>query len=55
MSKRKDRLYTNYRCCPICGGKSIEVSKLKRFFRIQTVIECNNWNCNKNIIVKEIQ
>lgn len=52
MSKRKDRLYTYYRNCPICGGKNIYVWKTKRMFRKEnTYIHCVK--CSKDIQVKE--
>lgn len=41
MSKRKDRLYTAYRVCPICAGKNIFVLKSKRIFsKEKTYIHC---------------
>lgn len=52
MSKRKDRLYTHYRVCPICAGKNISVLKSKRIFQKEkTYIQCHK--CCKDIQVKE--
>lgn len=48
MAKRKDRLYTEYRCCPICGSKYITVFKYKKLFKEHTIIECHEFNCFKN-------
>lgn len=51
MSKRKDRLYTHYRVCPICAGKNIYVWKSKkRFQKEKTYIHC--YKCCKDIQVK---
>lgn len=50
MSKRKDRLYTNYRACPICVGKNIFIWKSKRtFHKEKTFIHC--CKCEKDIQV----
>lgn len=52
MSKRKDRLYTQYRHCPICGGKYICVEEIKKLFhKKRTYIHCGS--CRKYIQVKE--
>ena len=54
MSKRKDRLNTNYRYCTICGGKSILVWKTKKLFsKEKTYIRCYN-KCQKDILVKDV-
>lgn len=55
MAKRKDRLYTEYRSCPICGSKNITIFKFKRLFKEHIVVECHRFECNKNIEVKEIK
>ena len=54
MSKRKDRLNTLYRYCPICGGKSILVWETKKLFsEKKTFIRCYN-KCHKDILVKDV-
>ena len=46
MSKKKDRLNTDYRFCPYCGRKTIHVDIIKHFFRKkETFIDC--WYCYK--------
>lgn len=51
MSKRKDRLYTEYRCCPICRGRYIWIEKTKKLFhKEKTYIYCGD--CNKYIEVE---
>lgn len=49
MSKRKDRLNTSYRYCPICGHKQISVKKFGKLFP-KYCICC--WKCKSNIFVK---
>lgn len=50
MSKRKDRLYTNWRSCPICAGKNIFVWKSKKLFcKEKTYIYC--YKCEKDVQV----
>ena len=52
MSKKGDRKNTNYRYCPICGGKAISIKiKRKLFRRSNFYINC--WKCRKQIMVKE--
>ncbi|MCI9245594.1 MAG: hypothetical protein HFJ30_00330 [Clostridia bacterium] len=50
MSKRKDRAYTDYRCCPVCQSKHISVTVEKKFLKKQYYIYC--YNCNKKIKVE---
>ena len=52
MSKRKDRMNTNFRCCPMCGGKQIIVYITKKRFKEKTFIYC--YKCQKNIDVKVV-
>lgn len=52
MSKRKDRLYTEYRNCPVYGKKTIYIWKTKKIFhKEKTYIHC--YMCHKDIEVKE--
>lgn len=48
MSKKKDRLNTTYRYCPICGGKQIFIIT-KNISKKKYIYCCK---CNKNILVK---
>lgn len=50
MSKKKDRLNTTYRYCPICGKKRIIVY-IKRFIKRRYYIHCDY--CSKDIKVEE--
>lgn len=52
MSKKKDRQDTNYRYCPMCGGKQIIVYLSKKIFKYKKYIYC--YKCQKNIEIKEI-
>lgn len=49
MSKKKNRQDTNYRYCPMCGGKRIFVWIENNIFKSKTFIHC--CNCNKDIQV----
>ena len=50
MSKRKDRLYTDYRYCPICQSKCISVEIEKKFWKEKYYIYCHK--CKKKIKVE---
>ena len=52
MSKKKDRLNTHFRNCPICGGKQIYVYKRKKVMHEKAYIHC--YKCNRNVQVKDI-
>lgn len=49
MSKKKDRVDTTFRSCPICRGKNIIVHSKKRF-KEKLYIYC--YKCQKDIEVK---
>ena len=50
MSKRKDRLFEDYRNCPRCGSKAITVIEFQTLFIRKRFIECHN--CCKDTLVK---
>lgn len=50
MSKKKDRINTTFRSCPICNGKQIIVYCIKKFFKQKFFIYC--YKCHKDIEVK---
>lgn len=51
MSKKKDRLNTNYRCCPICCSKNIFVTQKRHIFKkTKTYINC--CMCRKEVEVR---
>lgn len=55
MSKRKDRLYSEYRYCPICGSKYIVIGKKKKRFRKEkTYIYCGICKKHIKVEVKEL-
>lgn len=51
LSKRKDRLNTNYRYCPICGRKTVVVSKRKKIFQKEKAY-INCYTCENKIRVE---
>ena len=51
MSKKKDRQDTTYRFCPHCGGKSIIVSKIRKFLKFKTLLDC--YKCNKKYYLEK--
>lgn len=50
MSKKKDRLNSDYRFCPICGRKTIHVAIKKRFCKEKTYIECRY--CWRTVMIR---
>lgn len=51
MSKKKDRVDTTFRSCPICRGKQIIVYS-RKLFKEKLHIYC--YKCHKDIAVKII-